>query len=856
MLRSTPPGEDPVGDARVSRVGFFAHGSPPGEDSVNNLAGHGDLYQQTLDAALPPGAAEEDLAARSGRGEVDYLHLITIAEQQANLYVQQVNRRAWSRSYRAFHNEHFVGSKYGHRDWSNRSKIFRPKTRSAVRKDGAAVAASLFGTVDAISCSAGDEADPGQRAAAALMQELINYRTDRTSGRNAIPWFLVAMGARQDAQIAGICASKQYWRLELRKSHDEELPFAEMSDVRDQMSEEGNLTSDIRHLTSTGRTRPVYVPDIDRPDIRLFPPENVIIDPAADWTNPAQSAAYLLLKYPMRLSEVEKKTRDPLNPWKQLPPDLLKGSAEASKFDAAAIRRAREFGLDRFDETQNSAEFDIIWVYEAFIRIDGGDKCFFALGDKAFLTEPKPTREVYPEQAGDRPVVIGYGALEAHRIYPMSPVESWQQTQAEINDVANLYLDTMKQNVAPITKVVRGRSVDLEALHRRGPNSHILVTRLDDIDFARPADIPQSVIVGMEKLDVDMDDLAGQFNAGSVQTNRSLNDTVGGLKLIAGATNAVQEFDIRLWIETWAEPALAQVVRLEQYYESDRVILGLCGQRAKLWQKHGMNRITDDLMDHQVTIRINAGLGVGDPQQRLAKFRDATAVAAPLLAQSPDFQSGKIKLNVSEIMNECFGAVGYRDGGKRFISESPPDPAQAQAAQMQQGLALQNMLAEIAKKRAQAKHAEAQAGHAQLLGAATAARVGLDRDRLAHEARHAAFDHAHQLHGRLLAAHEQGHRHAMQVADARDRMSDARGQMPDAGSAAADLTSDIRPPTSGEAEGLDPLQELIAALRAPRPPVEFVRDPTTGRIAGARYLHPQLPPAATTMAEQKMSTSS
>src|ERR1041385_9116859 len=229
--------------------------TPPGEDGLDNL------YRHALAAAAPPGAALESAAAPEA-GSVDYLHLITIVEQQANLYVQQVNRRAWSRSYRAFHNEHFAGSKYGHKDWSNRSKIFRPKTRSAVRKDGAAVAASLFGTVEAISCSAGDEADPGQRAAAALMQELINYRTDRTSGRNAIPWFLVAMGARQDAQIAGICASKQYWRLELRKSHDEELPAAQMSDVRDQMSE-GNSLSDIRHLTSAGRTRPVYVPDID-----------------------------------------------------------------------------------------------------------------------------------------------------------------------------------------------------------------------------------------------------------------------------------------------------------------------------------------------------------------------------------------------------------------------------------------------------------------------------------------------------------------------------------------------------------------------------------------------------------------
>jgi hypothetical protein len=207
MLRSTPHGEDPVGDAGVSRVGFFAPGSPPGEDGIDNLAGHRDLYRRALATATPPGApAQARPPGTSSRGEVDYLHLITIAEQQANLYVQQVNRRAWSRSYRAFHNEHFVGSKYGHRDWAQRSKIFRPKTRSAVRKDGAAVAASLFGTVDAIACSPGDEADPAQRAAAALMQELINYRTDRTSGRNAIPWSPWAR-ARTRRSPASACRS-------------------------------------------------------------------------------------------------------------------------------------------------------------------------------------------------------------------------------------------------------------------------------------------------------------------------------------------------------------------------------------------------------------------------------------------------------------------------------------------------------------------------------------------------------------------------------------------------------------------------------------------------------------------------
>src|ERR1043166_6933490 len=135
--------------------------NPPGEDGLERAAAR---------AAVPADDRPEQ--------KVVYLHLVALAEQQAASYVQQVNRKSWTRNYPAFPNQHFADSKYLHKDWARRSKIFVPKTRSAVRKDGAAVAASLFGTVDAISCSPGNEADARQRAAAALMQELINYRSE------------------------------------------------------------------------------------------------------------------------------------------------------------------------------------------------------------------------------------------------------------------------------------------------------------------------------------------------------------------------------------------------------------------------------------------------------------------------------------------------------------------------------------------------------------------------------------------------------------------------------------------------------------------------------------------------------
>ncbi len=118
---------------------------------------------------------------------------------------------------------------------------------------------------------------------------------------------------------------------------------------------------------------------------------------------------------------------------------------------------------------------------------------------------------------------------------------------------------------------------------------------------------------------------------------------------------------------------LSQIVRLIQYYESDPIVLGLCGQKAKLMQKYGISEITDQLLENEVTIRVNVGLGAGDPQQRLAKFQSAVQVAMPLLQLDQKFQTGEKKINSEAVMEEVFGAAGYRDGGKRFIIEGPPN---------------------------------------------------------------------------------------------------------------------------------------------------------------------------------------
>ena len=95
----------------------------------------------------------------------------------------------------------------------------------------------------------------------------------------------------------------------------------------------------------------------------------------------------------------------------------IRGAANLGKQDMEAIRRAREQGLDRFDETQTGTEFQIVWVYEVFLRIEGEDWNFWSIGDKYYLTDPKPTREAYPEQFGERPVALGYGVQFAKLVF-------------------------------------------------------------------------------------------------------------------------------------------------------------------------------------------------------------------------------------------------------------------------------------------------------------------------------------------------------------------------------------------------------------------------------------------------------
>ena len=159
----------------------------------------------------------------------------------------------------------------------------------------------------------------------------------------------------------------------------------------------------------------------------------------------------------------------------------------------------------------------------------------------------------------------------------------------------------------------------------------------------------------------------GGLNSGSVMTNRKLNETVGGMKIMAQGANNLTEYTIRVFVETWVEPQLRLLMKCEQYYESDQTILAVAGKKAApLMQKFGMDQVTDWLLINDLTLNVNVGMGATDPDARFQHFMQATGAFLQMVPNLPP------DANIEEIRNELFGLAGYRDGARFFSGQGDP----------------------------------------------------------------------------------------------------------------------------------------------------------------------------------------
>lgn len=616
-----------------------------------------NAHKVPLEGKAPPSAQEGDekwliLAEQAYRDSTDWLDASLRHQIEHNLAL--------------FQNRHPAGSKYHSEAYKKRSKVFRPKTRAMARKNEAAAAAAFFSTADLISIEAGNDADPNQQASAQVLNALLDYRLSRT-----LPWFLLLLGAYQDTMTSGVCVSKQVWEYE-ETTWEVNTPEGEV----------------------------VKLPKVfkDCPKISLIPVENFRVDAGADWTDPIHSSPYLIHLMPMYAGDVLARSRRQ-NPktgeaaWRQLQLSeiLAHGRTEHDSLRAAREGKNRQ---DSKDQAQGENEFSIVWVREHFVRVGGRDWLYYTLGATLMLSDPLPVEQVYLH---GRPFAMGFSVLEAHKVFPAGLVELGRDVQALANDIANQRIDNVRLVLNKRYFLRRGANVDLRSLLHNVPGGAVITDNPEqDVRIVETPDVTSSAYAEQDRINMDFDELTGTFSSSSVASNRKLNETVGGMNILNDGANAITEYQLRVFTESWVEPVLRQLVKLEQFYETDETILALAANKAQLFQRFGIDQVTDQLLMQEVTVHVNVGMGATNPQQKVEKF----LFGLQAVAQLP---SAVMRLKEDEVIGEVFGSLGYRDGSRFFRTDEEMQEQMAKQPQPPEDptLAKAQMDAEIKREQMQ-----------------------------------------------------------------------------------------------------------------------------------------------------------
>ena len=588
----------------------------------------------------------------TGNFDAFWLKMASDAHSAAATYFDTAIRNRIIQDIRQFQGVHPEGSKYFTDAFALRSKLFRPKTRATIRKNEATAAAAFFSTEDVVSVRPEDDDDEINRAGAQFHKALLQYRLTRPKP-HGLPWFVTCIGAYQEAEACGVVISYQDW-----------------------------------------------LKDKDRPEIRLLPIENVKFDPAADWRDPAESSPYLIIEWPMYVIDIKAKMAT--GEWREYSDNEIMA---ASKNTTDTIRLTRENkGVDPKDQKIAITDFSIVWVHENIIRVKDVDVRFFTLGTERMLDDPMLVSERFP---WGRPVAMGFTILEAHKAYKSSLPALTRDVQSEINDVTNERRQAVRLANEKRYIVRRGRNVDLTSLVRNIPASITLADDVNDVRVVTTDDATGSAFQEQDRLNLDFDDLAGVFSGSSVASNRRLNETVGGMNILNSNASQVSEYALRVFTETWVEPVLRQIIVMEQHLETNERVLQMAAKKAGVTTEQIHDELITKLLEQDVLLTCNVGVGAVNPQAQLERFLMAMKSLVQIVG--PDVLHRQLTDQEMEVAKEIFGKCGYKDGARFLVKRNEQeDPEKTKLQQMitelQQALAAKHppelLAAMVAEKNA------------------------------------------------------------------------------------------------------------------------------------------------------------
>lgn len=559
--------------------------------------------------------------------EPDWLDIGKKAFRSSTTYFDNNYRKDLDNSLRAFNNQHASDSKYNSETFNKRSKLYRPKTRTVMRKNEAALCAALFSNLDLIETQAVDGSNKEEIVSAEVMKEVLQQRLTVS-----IPWFQFSIGGLQDAMGQGVAIAKIYW------SH--------------------------RGIT---RRDSKYVVKEDRPCMELVPLENFRFDPSACWYDVVGTSPYLIEEIPMYVGEVlERMERDDPKgrKWNKLEMAQLLMARENAD-DSTRQARSNQ-SQDATQQDREVHDYDVVWVHRHIHRFHGEDFEWYMLASRYMLSDPEPLEANVWH--GDRDYVVGTWNIETHKPIPSSLPTLGRGLQEETNDIGNQRSDNVKLVLNKRWFAKRSANVDTTSLVRNVPGGVTMVNDVDkDVKEVTWPDVTQSAYEEQARVDADFDSLLGNFNPTQLGPGgRNPRESFRTVNAVQSPALMMTEYALMTYVQTFLLPCLRQLVLLEQYYESDMVLLAVAGQKAKIAQRFGVDEVTDAILEKRIAVNINIGMGATDPVMKMQRFSQAVSSYANVCKTPPP------GLDLNEVGKEFMALAGYQDGIRFLPGDANP----------------------------------------------------------------------------------------------------------------------------------------------------------------------------------------
>ena len=597
-----------------------------------------------------PGAVADIIPLRGADGEFSEGALIQRAIQMyehSTNYMESSVIVDWEDNIAHFSGKHGRRSRYM-KEGFGRSNTFRPVTRKNVKAQEAGLATAMFSTTKLLNITPINPANEEQHVSAAISSELLQYHLE-----HRMPWATTVMGAYQDTKIYGLTISHQYWQ---------NREYRHLDPASD---ENGNPMFDDLGLRLGEEKRRARE---DKLCCDIVPPENFRFDPLSDWREVANKSPFLIYVKPMRVIDAEEMMERNGGPWK----NRSRGQLVSSNVQAGDRVRQARYGYGRQDPADDFGDgMRTVFAHMNIVRENGEDWVYWTMGTQLLLTKPERLMDMHPWlRPGERPFVIGYSVIETHRTYPRGDVDQMSGLQTEINEVANQRIDNVRLALNNRFLLKRGARVDLNALMKNKPGAGIYADDPEgSIKQITTQDVTGSSYREQEVLSQEVDQLVGGFD---VSKSAQDGGSPGGIARAGAAASKVQDYGAWLFVVTWVELVLGQLLRLMQMYETDEARIAVAAERSRVVDRFGIDQLTDELLTQELVIRVDAGIGTMDPLRRVDRLRTGIEIAAQL----PEMVD---RMKPMRIADEVFGALGYTSAEAFFDSDAEFEEKMANA---------------------------------------------------------------------------------------------------------------------------------------------------------------------------------